>query len=387
MADELTATGLSIDAFETRLTDMQTELRSLISATLDLSVDQPTGQLVRVLTERIQAILELIRAIYSAWDPDSATGHSLTALALLTGTQRSGATFGTVSLTVNLDAGITLPAGSIASVDGDATNRWVTDVDVTNPAGIPADVVVAATAELAGVYEAPAATITVIAVPVANWNSVNNVADATAGLAEETDTALRLRREVELAAAGSTTVDAIRADVSQVDGVIEVLVLENATDWIDGNGVATHAFETIIWDDGAAADLAIAAAIFGAKAAGVNASGGVTSTATDDQGNAHVIKFTRATERRVLLHLTVTTDSDYEGPAVLAAEVAAECLAYFAMGLDVYITKMADFTFNSQGIVNVVVQQQFFGGGWGVIDLVVDQRSIATVAAGDITVV
>ena len=139
MADELTATGLTIDALEDRLEAWKAALRAAISANLDLSADQPEGQLVQIPCERIQATIELVQAIYAAWNPDDATGHSLTALALLTGTEKRRATYGTVTLTCTLAGGVTLTGGQDAdSVNGDPTNIWIIDDDFTSPAGPPA---------------------------------------------------------------------------------------------------------------------------------------------------------------------------------------------------------------------------------------------------------
>jgi len=388
MADELTATGLAIDSLEDRKAAVKALVRAAISPNLDLSPDQPSGQFVEIFCERIQAALELLRGVHSSMDPDAATGSTLTALSVLTGTPRRAATKGTVTLTVKLDAGITLPAGNVASVSGNPTNRWVTTADATNPGGAPANVNVAAECETAGPIQALAGTITVIATPFAGWNTVTNVADAVEGLAEETDTELRLRRELELAISGSTTVDAIRADLLELTGMISVTIYENDGDFVDANSVPSKTFEAVIWDDAAVANADIAETIFEGKAAGIRAYGATIVSHVDEQGNSHAVGFTRATERRVLVEITLDDGPDYVGDAAVATAIETWAADNLGVGDDVYRSKISGAAIDLQGVENVsLVRLSFWPAAVGAADLVVTIREIATIAAGDVTVI
>jgi uncharacterized phage protein gp47/JayE len=390
MADELTSTGLAIDSFDTRLANVQAALRAAIAPNLDLSPQSATGQLVYILVERIQANLELIRAIYSAWDPDSATGQSLTALAYITGTARNPATPGHVTLTVNLNGGVTLPAGSVAAVTGEPTNRWVTDDDVVAPAGPAANYFIDATAETAGAIQALLGTITVIATPVAGWNSVTNAADATPGDDEETDVALRLRRELELAIGGSTSVDAIQAELIDLDGMEECWVLENATDVVDANGLPAHSFEAILWDGStpAVTNALIAETIFKTKAAGIRSFGVTTQSHTDDQGNAHAINFTRADDQRMLVEVTLTTGAGYPGAAAVRALIEAQGNANLGIGDDVYRSKVSAVVCTLPGVVDCsLVRLSIWPAALGAADVPIGLRQIARFAAADVTVI
>lgn len=86
-----------------------------------------------------------------------------------------------VTLSVNLDAGATLPAGSIAHTTGFSAVRWVTTEAVTNGGGSAATVTVPAVAEHVGPTPGPAGTITAKVSAVTGWNTVTNAADATPG--------------------------------------------------------------------------------------------------------------------------------------------------------------------------------------------------------------
>lgn len=389
MADELTVTGLTIDSLEDRLEAVCDLLRGAIASNLDLTPDQPTGQLVRILVERTQSALEVVRAVHAGGDPLTATGQALTALCYRTGTQRRPATAGHVTLSVNLDGGVTLPAGSVAHVAGDAENRWATDVDVVAPAGPPAAYNVAATCETDGPIQALLGTITVIATPVVGWNSVTNAADAAEGDAEETDADLRERRELELALGGSTTIDAIRAELISMTGMIEAIVLENDQHWTAG-GIPPHAIECIIWDGSpaAVADADIAETIWTSKSAGVYA-WGITDTAVhvDDQGGNHVIAWTRATPLQILVEVTVTTDATYLGAAAIQAYIEEQAADFFTCGVDVYRSRIIDWTMEVQGVVDVsLVRLAIAPAVVAAVDIPVDIREIATIASGDVTV-
>jgi hypothetical protein len=387
MADQLTATGLEIDSLEDRIEAVNALLRSAISANLDLSADQPTGQLVRILCERAQAVLELIRSVNAGMDPDAATGDALTALCLLTGTQRRAASAGTVTLTLVLDALTTVPAGSVAHVAGDAENRWVTNEDVTSVGA--GNYFVAATCEATGPIQALAGTITVIATPVAGWNTVTNALDAAEGEAEETDTALRLRREVELTIGGSTTTDAIRAELLALTGMIEAIVYENDRD-LTVDGIPPHAFEAILWDGAppTVANADITEAIWTSKAAGIRPWGSTLSTHTDEQGIMHAVRFTRADPLRILVEVTLLVDpATFPGAAAMQVQIETSATAYLTVNAELYRSKVIDWAMELPGVLNVsLVRLAIWPAAFAAADVTVGLREIATVDAADVTV-
>lgn len=388
MADQLTTTGLEINDLQTRISETVAAIQSAISPIETCPATEPTGQLVRIPLEKLQQVAELLQAVHDAFDPDDATGLSLEALCAITGTVRQDATYGTAPLSVNLDGGTTLPAGSIAGVGTDTGNRWATDSDVVAPAGPAAAYAVTATCTTAGAVAAPSGTITSIVTSVAGWNSVTSTADATVGLARQTDPQLRSTREDELAAGGSATVDAIRTDVSQVDGVIQAVAYQNTLPRAV-DGMPPNSVEAVIWDGAApaAADADVAEAIFAAVAGGPNPYGTTSYTVTDDQGNDHAIGFTRATQKVVELNFVLSTDSDYPGHVAFKAAVVAWGAANLGIADDVIFSRMYDVAFAVDGVLDVTTLQiRFNGGVYGTANLAVGGREIATIATGDVAV-
>jgi len=386
MTDQLTAAGLEIDDLATRIADLKTAVRNACGANLDLSPDQPDGQLVELFAEAVQAGMELLQEVYTAMDPDDATGDAQGALCALTGTNRRAATYGTVTLTLNLDAATTVPAGSIAHVSGDPTNRWITDTGVTSVGAGNYDVT--ATASETGPIQALAGTITVIATPVVGWNSVTNAADATEGLAEETDTELRLRREEEIAKGGSTNTDAITADVLDLDGALYAKTYENTTLITDGAGRPGKSIEVVVHrTDPPLTDAILAAQIYDSKAAGIEAYGSTVVGHVDDAGISHQIGFTDVTVLTLQVEATLTTDADeYPGDTDFKAYLADWADANLGVGDDVIINQLVAVCFEVDGVLDATLRIRFSGDPWGTINLTVADRELADLDTTGVTV-
>lgn len=386
MADQLTATGLSIDDLAARRAIKVAGLRAAISPILDVGPDALFGQLTDILNEHDQQLVELLQEVYTGFDPDQNVGQSQDAVASITGTYRRPATHGSVELTVNLDAATLLPAGSQAAVSGDPDNIWETTEDVTSVAA--GNYTATAQCVDTGPVQALATTITVIVTVVAGWNSVTNVADAVEGLAVEGHTAFRLRRKAEVCLGGSTSVDSIAAAVSQFTGVLEVICIENDLP-ISSLGMPPHSIQVIYWDGGAGvvgvADLA--KVIYEEKAGGIQAYGTITVAYTDDQGQIHTIGSTLAVEQRIIIVVNLTVGAGYVGDAAVKATIVAWALEELHIGDDVYRSQVSGAVIDLDDVIDVAsVLLAVHPGAPAAADVVIDYRSIATVAFGDITV-
>jgi uncharacterized phage protein gp47/JayE len=301
------ATGFVVKSLEELEQDLIDAEQAEINPQVNTSATSVLGQLNGIFAAKLNEVWDVAHSVYSSFDPNQAEGAALTALAALTGTVRRAATKSTVTLTVNLNAGVTLPAGSIASVTDAPTRRFVTLADATNGGGSPANVSVEAEAESTGVVVGSAGTIEEIETPFSGWNTVTNAADADLGQDEETDAELRLRREEDIRRTGSGAPDAIRADVLAVDDVTYCRVFENTTDVTDGDGLPPHSIEVLVLDG---ADADIAQAIWDSKPAGIATHGTDSDTATDSLGNTHTVEFSRPSEIDIYLDFHITTNAD-----------------------------------------------------------------------------
>jgi uncharacterized phage protein gp47/JayE len=384
--------GVTTDGFvdkpiETILAEIEAAQKVAFGDTFDVSAQSPAGQLNGVFATQLREVWEVAQGLYSAIDPDAATGDSLAALASLTGTVRAPATPSTVTATVNLDAGKTLVAGAVASVSGSPTSRFVTLADATNSGGSPANVSVEMESETAGPVVANAGTLTVIVSAQSGWNSVTNALDATIGTDDELDEDLRIRREEDLRRAGAASVDAIESDVRAVADVTSCTVFNNPSDYTDGDGIPPHAFEALVLG-GAVND--IAQAIWDSMPAGIEAHGDTSGTAVDSDGENRTVDFTRPDEVPLYLDIFVTVDADtypVDGDTQIKTAIAAWSQDALQVGDDLILSSMYATIFGVAGVLDVTqIQAGTAPAPSGTSNITLTARQIGTIDTTDITV-
>lgn len=344
----LTATGFTRKLLDELVAELGADERGRISAQLDLSERTVIGNINAIFGDHHSQVWEALEELVRQFDPDNALDDRLVSLALLSGVERRGASTGLVACTVNLDASKSFAAGDlVAHVADEPANRWVNrDAVVSTTAG--AYTAVFESEDTGTGATAAASTLTVIAESATGWNSITNPADATPGTDEESIEDLRARREASLSLAGSATVDAIRADVLQVDGVLQVLVEENTTDLTVG-GLPPHSFRAVVWDGdpAAAVDDEIAQAIHGTRPAGISAVGTESGTATATDGSLVAVAFERATAVDIYIDVDIVSEGGVSIDDVKAAILAA---APTRLGEDVIINRIAAAVFSVPGV-------------------------------------
>lgn len=373
----LTSTGFESKTLESIKADIEADLKTTISTTLNTSSDSVTGQFVGVIASQLRQVWELAEAVWGSQYPDSASGFSLTSLAALTGTIRNPATASTVLCTINVDPGTYAAGDLIAHVTDDPTSRFFNSDQVVNSGGSAVDITnVTFQCEDTGPVRANAGTLTSIAETVSGWNYIYNVVDAVLGTDEESDTALRIRRESDLAARGSTTLDAIRVDVSQVTGVTSVAVLENVTDTTDGDGLLPHSIEVLVQGGD---NTEIAQAIFDGKAAGINTNGTTSETIADSRNVDHTIKFTRPTIKNVYLEVDLTASAGtYAGSTVVKDALVDYGDSSYQVGDDVIVSKLVAVVFGAAGVLDVTaIRAGFTASPLGTSNLSIGVRELA----------
>ena len=409
MTHYLDSTGLHTDTYETIREELVDAIHAAISPVLDLSEESPDGSLLSILAGRESAIVELAEEIYAGGYPSTADGFQLDLIAALTGCYRQSATKSSLDSTeadVELSAGATLPAGSVAHVAGIPTDRFVTTVAVTNPAGVAAWIPCAFEAEDTGPTQCLSGALSTIAEPVVGWLDVRSTADATLGSDEETSSEYRLRRVTELAQGGASTAVAVLADLSALTGMISVTVLENDGDHIDSDGVPGHSIAPIVYDGteppaaAVVTDAVIAAAILGGlesgKSAGIRSWGSTVADVEDSQGESHEIGFTRADILDLYVDVDLSTTGDYDedlypAGAGLEAAVKAALASWgdsdLGLGSDVIYLRLVAVVLGVDGVYDVTA----LACGWapapaGVVNLAVGRFEIADLDSGNVTV-
>lgn len=411
MAYGLTATGFVPKPLAIVREEINDALRADFGASLDTSDNATLGQFVAIFAEREALLWELVEAVVASQDPDAAADTLLDALAVLTGTTRLAADESVVTLTLTGTPTTVVASGSKVSVvsAGDlfstianativATAAWanttayVLDDRVTNAsrvyvcitAGTSAgsggptttgadetdgtahwrylgegtgDVDVVVAADETGPIAALSGTLTEIETPAAGWNSAINILDATLGQDVETDADLRVRRESELADAGNTTANAIRATLAAVADVTAVKVYVNDTDSavvMDGVSVAAHSVDALVQGG---ADQDIWDALLACVAAGIYTNGTEVGTAEDDEGNDVAVRFNRPTETDIYVDVELTVDAALyptDGDTQIKAAVVSRG-DLRGLGYDVVASAIMAWCFDVDGVLDVTL--------------------------------
>jgi uncharacterized phage protein gp47/JayE len=373
-----------------------------------IPLDSVVGQEITLLSDLFGAHWDLMQGVVSAFDPNQAPDGQLDALCSLTGTVREPDTFSTVTITaVGTPLTVLLPGRAVRTSDtgarfvttenktitaltawaaltayvaGDrrtnASRAYIcitpgTSAGATGPTTTSADITdgtvhwkylgegtgavdAAAEAAVAGPVGALAGALTDIATPVSGWANATNLLDAAPGALQETDPALRARREAELSGQGGSTADAIRAAVLSVnEGSTDpdhqppttVTVFYNDTDSTDADGLPPHSVEVLVQDG---TDQDIIQAIWDAVGAGTATYGNQTpGTATDSEGNSQPVNWSRPVE--VPIYVTATARYDAAqwaagSDALVTQAILSALLTYGTqqgqIGVDVRLTKL-----------------------------------------------
>lgn len=398
MTAGLTTMGFEKRTLEDLLAQVALDEQSDISSSLDTSSSSPVGQLNAVLMKVASELWDLAQAVYDGFDPDKNFGDAQDAVAAITGVARLPATKSQVRVMLGLNASVTVPVGAILGVAGNPAARFLlVGLEAVTGTVVAGDVTSAGAgnyfarfeAEMTGPVAANAATLTVIVTPVSGWNSATNAVDAVLGRDVELPSDMRTRRVAELQAAGTSPVDALRADLLALADVQQVTVFENETDVTDGNGLPPHSVEALVFDGAtpAVANPVIAQAIWDGKAAGIQTHGGTTANATDDQGNLRAMSFSRPTQKTVYFDITITDTASYPGDATLKAAIVADGRAHLAMGDDVVLAAFYGTIFGVGGVTNITLfKAGFTASPSGTTDLIIAARELATFDTGRITI-
>jgi uncharacterized phage protein gp47/JayE len=381
----LDATGFTPKALDEINSEMASAVKAAISPTLNTSATSLLGEMFGTIASQLRQLWELGQAVHASQDPDQANGASLRAVAAITGTVSEASSKSTDLLDLNLDSGTYAAGTLVVYVVGDPTARFANKLAVVSGGGVVSGVLMEA--EQAGPVRANAGTLTVIASPIAGFNSVSSdPLDAVLGHDPETDTALRLRREQELTRRGSSTVDAMRTDILQVDGVTFVAVYENVADTTDGAGRPPHSVEAVVVGG---IDADVAGGIWDAKPAGIQAYGLTTVSHTDSQGVVHSIGFSRPTSIVLYIDMAVTyTAGKYAGDTIMKQTLVDYADADLSVGYDVLIAKLTAVAMSVPGVIDVYIEVGLSSGaGTFPTNFVIGPREIADFDTSRIVVV
>lgn len=327
--------GLQIQTATEIQADLSTALQAQFGVSLQtLNGSTVIGQLVSALAQTLATYQEGIDAAYQANTLDGAAGVNLDRLVEALGLTRNVATSTIVPVTFhNAKAAIvTVPQGALITL-GASNAQFVTMAAVAVPAsGAAAGQIIAL---VAGPTQVSAGQTTwQINTPFADSNFITLTnSDGTPGLNQETDADLRTRVLFSAHLPGNSTLEAIRSNLADLDGVDTVRVYEN-TSVI--TGIATpvvipllpgKSFVACVAGPTAALPGTIAPIIYGHKPAGIGTYGNTSTTVTDSEGYAVPISYEQATGVECYVEVTLTGVS-----STLYDTIRAAIISYIGSG-------------------------------------------------------
>jgi len=393
----LTVDGLLTQSQQEIRDEIVEQLRSTFGPNTNVSADTLLGQVVNIVSEFRAVDQQVLGSVYRSFDPNSAIGAALDRLCTLTGTIRKDATSSVVEGLLEFSGAAVVNDGDLINNDDNDTN-WEAINGPYSDTGGPYPEFVAAQFQAVdtGPISAQAGTTWSLVTVIANLDGFTNPSDdADLGRNQETDLALRQRRQTELFAQGQGPLATISGAVSRVDGVEIVRTYHNpATNPVDADGIPWKAFNVVVRTDPdpptAAMQQAIWDAIWVALGGGGQAYGtGFVGNTVDSEGQSHPIAFDTVTDVDVWIRLTLTTSTSEEAITPNLNAIVEDALLESALandqtvGRDVqawdYVGVVYDLRQSGEvsGVDGVLAEVSFDGVIWVTTKLSIGIREIA----------
>lgn len=266
MSEGVTSNGLTVKSYNELLAEIQTTMNSIYATDgneINFDSSTPDGQFTNILTQMGSDIRDFATSIYNSFNPDNCQGavqDSRYAINFLT---RKSGTFTIQNINVTLDRTVTLTGldgeannpqavGGFVVSDGSSDGVWYLLDTVTKTAGTYS---LAFRSKNYGVYSPTIGTINTMVTIVPGVTSVNNsVAPTTLGRQQEADSDFKIRRSKSTVRPGQNNIDALYAEIMNLDGVTDCLTWVNNTSTTDSTGTAPYTVWVIV-EGGSNADI------------------------------------------------------------------------------------------------------------------------------------
>lgn len=381
----LDSTGYHYSDFPTFLDFVKEQYRAIYGADVYLGNDSQDGQWVAEIAQSFYDQAALGSSNINSFSPLSAQGVGLSRLVKINGIKRRAATLSTVDVVI---VGVASTAINNGVVQDTLNQKWNLPLSVVIP--LSGTITVTATAQEVGATAAAATTVNKIFTPTLGWQTVNNPADATPGVAIEDDADLRIRQSQSTAIPSLTVFDGTIGAVENVTGVTKARGYENDTGSTDANGIPAHSISMIVQGGDA---LEIAQTIALHKGPGCGTYGTTSETVYDSHGMPSTIKFYRPTTKRIVVTVTITAFVSYSSAyAALIKQAVADSINAIGIGNNVLVTKLyvpANLPGTPQGdtydVVSVLIA--VYPSTPGAANIVIAFNELATCDVADITVI
>jgi uncharacterized phage protein gp47/JayE len=309
------------------------------------SSSTPDNQFVNIMIQTLLDAGDLCIQTYNSFDPDNAIGVVLDQRVAINGIQREGATFTTQYISITVTQSVNL-----GGMDGVITPLFV----VADSAGNQYALSTSQTGLTAGTYSllfeavAPGQVIPVvntITVPVTivlGVSAINNPTTYTSlGENEESDAALKIRRQQSVSLPNQGYYDGLLAALKNIPGITYAFVDENYTNSTNADGVPAHYVWVIV--AGSAAAAAIANAIYVKRNAGCGMLGSTSYAITQEDGSTFVVYWDVVVTVPIFVEFNLTSLNQINPPNITAVQNGLLSIYVPGVAAEVNINDLATF--------------------------------------------
>lgn len=301
----ITDTGITPTTLEEYITALENIFKSVFGNDFNVDPETPQGQLVGNIAFSLSQSDDAHVLTAGTLDIFKASNTQLEGLCSLLGITKRGASNTTVTADFAGVSATLIPAGTRARSTGGDLFALNEDATLSGAGTVSSTM----TAVESGAIELGVGELTQVVDVVPGWETIDNAAEGSIGQPSELDMNYRGRYFDQLFKNAVSVLDAILAEVRQVDNVVEAYGAENDTDsavTIDGVSVAAHSIAIVV-DGGTEEEIKDAIRL--KKTGGT---GTVGTTAVADSPHTD-INYYKVTKIEIEVNVTISIASDYPG--------------------------------------------------------------------------
>lgn len=360
MLDDL---GFHRPTYAELLAEQETRARQLFGDDIETGEATALGKYIRLNVYDYARLYELAEKIYYARFPNFATGVQLDRLTPFANISRNPATVARHIVEFYGIAGKTVEQGSLVATGDGVTFYTLEDVTMQDEGlGLGTAQVTVECTEFGTVGNVAVGEIDRMGNPNGYVREVRHIALKLLAKDAETDKALRERFGEVIKGTGAGTWEALYGALGRITNVDGVVIVENDTAETVGT-MPPHSFQCYIVAPNTL-DQQIGQTIFDKKPIGIKPLGEVEVTALDRAGGEHLMRFSRAIEKKISLQATIkkTTSFPEDGTEQIKTNIA-NLINGLSNGDDVILSRLYSVIHAVDGVAEVANLQMKAGSG------------------------
>ena len=360
MLDDL---GFHRPTYAELLAEQETRARQLFGDDIETGEATALGKYIRLNVYDYARLYELAEKIYYARFPNFATGVQLDRLTPFANISRNPATVARHIVEFYGIAGKTVEQGSLVATGDGVTFYTLEDATMQDEGlGLGTARVTVECTEFGTVGNVAVGEIDRMGNPNGYVREVRHIALKLLAKDAETDKALRERFGEVIKGTGAGTWEALYGALGRITNVDGVVIVENDTAETVGT-MPPHSFQCYIVAPNTL-DQQIGQTIFDKKPIGIKPLGEVEVIALDRAGGGHLMRFSRAIEKKISLQATIkkTTSFPEDGIEQIKTNIA-NLINGLSNGDDVILSKLYSAIHAVDGVEEVANLQMKAGSG------------------------